>query len=69
MTNDQEIQFNRMLAALKIISEDYQTSEQLRNEGAKQVGLDYEEALEMAYENIQELATRTIKGIKPLTHE
>lgn len=34
----------------------YQTPDQLRQSASDEYGLDYEEALEMAYENIQEEA-------------
>jgi uncharacterized protein (UPF0147 family) len=66
MTTKEQIKFNRMLAALKRISKDYQTPQQLRKSSSGEYGLDYEEALEMAYENIQGEAKAAIKGIKPL---
>lgn len=56
-------QIVRMYNALKTIAKDYQTPEQLRKKSEKQYGLDYEEALEMSYENIQTLAKSVIKGI------
>lgn len=52
-----------MYLALKQISQEYQTPEQLRRNSSKQYGLDYEEALEMAYENIQQLAKDATRGI------
>mgnify|MGYP000139215778 FL=1 len=32
----------------------------------KDWGLSYDEALEMAYENIQEIAKRAVKGVKDI---
>lgn len=48
--------------ALKLIARDYQTPAQLRRHSEKDYGLSYEEALEMAYENIQSLAQAVIHG-------
>lgn len=47
--------------ALKAIAREYQTADQLRRR-AGQYGLDHVEELEMAYENIQAVAERAIKG-------
>lgn len=66
MTTKQKEQFNSMLAALRRISKDYQKPEQLRRASEKQYGLDYEEALEMAYENIQHEAAQASKGVKAI---
>jgi hypothetical protein len=64
MTKKQAEQFNKMRAALLRISKSYQTPAQLRKSSKKQFGLDYEEALEMTYENIQGEAAAAIKGVK-----
>lgn len=56
-------EFNRMLSTLKTISKGYQTPEQLRRSSEKKVGLEFEEALEMAYENIQQEAKLATNGI------
>lgn len=59
--------YNRMYDALKTIAKYYQTPEQLRRNSKGQYGLGYEETLEMAYENIQQLAkeaTRNVRKIK-----
>jgi len=56
--------FKEMHAALKTIARDYQTPDQIRRNSEKQYGLDYEEALEMSYENIQSLAGIASKGVK-----
>ena len=40
----------------------YQTPAQLRRNAERQYGLTYEEALEMAYENIQAEASAAIRG-------
>jgi len=47
--------------ALKRIARNYMTPDQIRRD-AKNVGLDYEEYLEMSYENIKAEAERAIKG-------
>lgn len=52
MTKLQEEQFNRMLAALRQIAR-FQAPEELRRLSWKSYGLDYAEALEMAYENVR----------------
>ena len=56
MSNEQ-----RYYDALKTIARGYQTAEQMRRRGG-QYGLDHPEELEMAYENIQQLAQLAIKG-------
>ena len=48
--------------ALKRISKNYQTPDQLRRNSERDFGCSYHEALEMAYENLQWEAARTIKG-------
>lgn len=65
ITVKQKQQFNQMLAALKRIKA-YQSPAQLRKDSEKDWGLDYEEALEMAYENMQCEAAFGCKGIKEL---
>jgi uncharacterized protein (UPF0147 family) len=52
MTTEEKTNYNRMHAMLVKISSDYQTPEDIR-ESSEEMGLDYDEALEMAYENIQ----------------
>lgn len=47
--------------ALKRIAS-FQTPEQLRRTSEKQYGLNYEEALEMAYENMLHAAKDAVKG-------
>lgn len=66
ITERQAEQFNIMLGTLKIIAKEYETPEKLRKDSEKKYGLDFEEAIEMAYENIQNEAKKTIKGIKPI---
>jgi hypothetical protein len=66
MTTKQKQQFNSMLFTLKKISKSYQTPNQLRRGSESQYGLDYTEALEMAYENIQSEARYAAKGVKEL---
>ena len=67
MTPLQQKQFNQMLAILTRIAKSYQTPKQLRRSAEKEFGLDYQEALEMSYENMQEDAKHAIKGVKRLT--
>ena len=38
--------------------------QELKRNSEKQFGLDYEEALEMSYENIQMVAKEAIKGVR-----
>ncbi|MBX7174956.1 MAG: hypothetical protein K1X72_28525 [Pyrinomonadaceae bacterium] len=66
ITEKQKEQFNQMLFTLKTISKSYMTPEKLRKESMKTFGLDYEEALEMAYENIQWDAKKVCAGIKTI---
>ena len=51
----------RYFDALKVIAKNYQTSEQLRRR-AGQYGLDHVDELEMAYENMQQVAKNAIHG-------
>lgn len=62
----QKIQFNRMLFTLEKIAKEYEKPGKMRKNSEKEYGLDYEECLEMAYENIQSEAAFSIKGIKPI---
>lgn len=55
MTSNQAKQFNQMLSALRRIAA-YDTIEELQKNSGMNYGADYEEALEMAYENIKEEA-------------
>lgn len=65
ITKQQKCQFNLMLESFKRIA-NYQTTEQLRKNSEKEYGLDYEEALEMAYENIKMEAFLSSSKIKLL---
>ena len=64
MTKKQIEQFNRMRQALIKISKGYSSPAALRRDSDKEYGLDFEEALEMAYENIQSEAATAVRGIK-----
>ena len=66
ITEKQKQQFNLMLNTLRKISKGYQTTSQLRKDSEKDWGLDFEEAIEMAYENIQGEAAFASKNVKPL---
>ena len=61
MTQKQIIKWNKMLQALREIANGYQTPDELRKNASK-LGLSFEEAIEMAYENIQETAKEGYKG-------
>ncbi len=63
MTTKQKANYNKMLKVLKKIARGYQTSNQIKRDCGSQYGLDYEEALEMAYDNIQNEARIAVKGI------
>lgn len=65
ITEKQKQQFNLMLNSLKKIKA-YQTPDRLRKDSEKDWGLDFEEAIEMAYENIQSEAAFASKNVKPL---
>ena len=65
ITEKQKQQFNKMLNSLKKIKA-YQTPDRLRRDSEKDWGLDFEEAIEMAYENIQSEAAFASKNVKPL---
>lgn len=56
--------YNKMYDALKTIANGYQTPDQLKRSSKQQWGLDYEEILEMAYENIQQLAKEATKKVR-----
>lgn len=64
MTPKQKDQFNRMCAALRRISNNYMTPSQIQRD--KDQGLDYEEYLEYAYENIQAEAKAACKGVREI---
>ncbi len=66
MTATQQKQFNMMRETLRRISKEYQTPERLARICQKEYGLDVSEALEMAYENIQQEAAQAIKGVKTI---
>jgi len=66
MSKINENHYERMLNALKTIHKGYQTPEQLRRNSKKDFGLGYVETLEMAYENIQQLAKEASHGVRSL---
>jgi hypothetical protein len=74
MTAKQIDQFNKMLNALRAISGHrksssfFMTPDQLRKSQEVKGGfMDYEEVLEMAYDNIQCVAKDVIRGIRPIS--
>lgn len=52
----------RYFDVLRRIARDYQTPEQLRRHAQRDYGLDGDEAIEMAYENLRIEAANAIKG-------
>lgn len=68
MTKAQRTQFNRMRYVLRKISRMYQKPQQMKKHSETDWGVDYEEALEMAYENIQQEAAKAVSGIKEIPH-
>lgn len=65
MTPKQKSDFNKMLFSLRKISKDYMSSEEIFSDFEKNhYGLDLEEVLGMAYDNMQNEATVCVKGIK-----
>lgn len=63
ITLKQAYQFNMMLHQLKRIKA-YDSPEKIRRYSEKKLGLDFEEAIEMAYENMHGEAQ--IKGVRPI---
>jgi len=59
----------RMYDALRRIAKEFQTPSQLQRSSEKQYGLEYAEALEYAYENIQQIAGNAIKGVRRPGHQ
>lgn len=55
-----------MRLALIKISKHYQTPAKLQKNSQKEWGLDFEEAIEMAYTNIQGEAAFAVKGVKEI---
>lgn len=73
ITDKQVEQFNRMREALRRIGAvkgertTFMTPDQIRNECAKgDIGLDFDEELEMAYENMQADAKQAVTGIRSI---
>ncbi len=55
--------FNKMRSALIEITK-YQTPDKLRKDSENDWGLDFEEAIEMSYENIQETAKIAVESVR-----
>ena len=66
MKEKQVKQFNYMLIVLTRIAKQYSTLKQLRKDSEDEYWLEYEEALEMAYENIKLEAKECIKWVKTI---
>lgn len=66
MTPKQKENYNHMLRILKKIAKGYGTPQWIAKNAEKQWGLSEHEALEMAYENIQQDAKDASKGVRPV---
>jgi len=66
ITKKQREQFNKMRKSLIKISKVYQTTSQLKRNSVKDFGLNWDEAIEMAYENIQGEALFACKGVREI---
>ena len=69
MTKAEKRKYMQMWRALKIIARDYQTPAQIKRSAGKEYGLEYEESLEMSYENIQQVAKNGLKRVSPLKED
>lgn len=61
MTKKQIQRYNDLLAALRHIARNYMTLDQIKKDCSKR-GLDYQEYLEMVYENVKEEAREVIRN-------
>ncbi len=68
MTAKERKDYNQMKRALARIKM-YQSTNALRRDSVKDWWLDYEDALEMAYENVLNEAKQGLKGVKNLKEE
>jgi hypothetical protein len=64
MNEKQRQQFQQMYHALYLISKKYMTPEQMQRKSNRMYGLEYSEALEYAYENMQTTARNAIRGVR-----
>lgn len=67
MTEEQKKQFNHMHEALRVIAEVYDSSENILEGSQSELIDDPEEALSMAYDNLQATAKNAIRGIQKLS--
>ena len=63
MTLKQKENYNKMARALRNIT-NFQSPEKMRKNSENDWGLEYEECLKMAYDNIQVMAKENVKGIR-----
>lgn len=68
MTTKQQKDYLQMKEALERIKS-YQSPSELHRNSERDWGLDYEEALEMAYENVLNEAKSGLKGVRGLKEE
>ena len=66
MTAKEKQNYNRMREALIRITK-YQTPDRMRKDSEKDWGVSFDEAIEMAYENIQQEAKFGVKGVRALS--
>lgn len=65
ISENQAKQFNKMYASLSRIKQ-YDSPGKLKKNSERDWGLDYEEAIEMAYENMQIEAKQGLERVKPI---
>ncbi len=65
MTKKQWADYHRMRHALITITK-FQSTERLRSKSFEDWGLEYDEAIEMAYENIKEIAKQAVHGVRKI---
>jgi hypothetical protein len=66
MTPKDKQNYNRMREALIRITK-YQTPDKMRKDSEKDWGVSFDEAIEMAYENIQQEAKLAVKGVRMIS--
>ncbi|MGG5143921.1 hypothetical protein [Alcaligenes ammonioxydans] len=65
MTPKQKEQFNKMRTALRTISKDFVSPARIhRMTDTQRHGLDPDDYMEMAYENIQGIAENAVRGVR-----
>lgn len=66
MTPKQAENYERMRRCLRRLASGYQRPSEIRRHSERDFGLGYTEALEMAYENMQQEAKNAVRGVRQL---